>query len=327
VPDPNHTPGDAAVFAALEPMLARAGVSAIGGIRRRPSAYRTSFPLEEIEVDGEDGTVRLAFKRLGWSELDGNARLAKPRFLHDPRREPAVYESLLGPAAIGAPRLFGSSVDPDRERYWLFVEWVDGRELHQVGDRSLWEAAAAWLARMHEQLGADLEQHARSGRLLDHNASFYRLWMQRAREFAKAAADHASPAPALDWLARRHESVVEALLSLPRTVIHGEFYASNVLVGGDAAEPRVAPVDWEVAAVGPGLTDLAALVGGDWPAPDRSAIAAAYGAVAPHRDLDFARLQLAVQWLGWAPPTWSPPPGQRHDWLAEALELAEGLEL
>ena len=26
---------------------------------------------------------------------------------------------------------------------------------------------------------------------------------------------------------------------MPRTVIHGEFYASNVLVAGDVAEPRV----------------------------------------------------------------------------------------
>jgi thiamine kinase-like enzyme len=90
----------------------------------------------------------------------------------------------------------------------------------------------------------------------------------------------------------------------------------------------VAPVDWEVAAVGPGLTDLAALVGG-WSDQGREAIAAAYASVADASlaSLDYARLQLALKWLGWAPPSWTPPEGQRHDWLVEALELAERLGL
>ena len=44
-------------------------------------------------------------------------------------------------------------------------------------------------------------------------------------------------------------------------------------------------------------------------------------------DLDLARLQVAIQWLGWAPPEWEPPEGQRHDWLGEAVALAEGMEL
>ena len=69
-----------------------------------------------------------------------------------------------------------------------------------------------------------------------------------------------------------------------------------------------------------------------WPQADREALANAYAAepgVPPfdYRDLDLARLQVAIQWLGWAPPAWVPPEGQRHDWLAEALELAERLGL
>lgn len=132
--------------------------------------------------------------------------------------------------------------------------------------------------------------------------------------------------------------MVEALQALPRTVLHGEFYASNVLVASDSghtpvgrkSDARVAPVDWELA-VGPGLTDLAALVSG-WPEADRGALAAAYAAepgvpAFTLRDLDFARLQVAIQWLGWAPPEWEPPEGQRHDWLGEAVALAEELEL
>jgi len=153
--------------------------------------------------------------------------------------------------------------------------------------------------------------------------------MQRAREFARATGQPASRARAIDRLGERHGTVVEALLALPKTVIHGEFYASNVLVDADSAQARVAPVDWELAATGPGPTDLAALVSGDWAAEDRAAIASAYrsAAGASLEGLDFARLQLAIQWLGWAPAAWIPPKGQRHDWLAEAVALSDSLGL
>ena len=323
-----QAPADAEVLAALR-VAPRRGSAPVRALRRRPSAYQTSFPLEELVLELEDGSRRrLAFKRLAWDELDAQARLAKPRFLHDPRREPAVYASVLEPAELGGPRFYASVAEPVQERHWLFVEWVEGRELYQVGELALWEAAAGWLARMHAGLGSDVERHAAAGRLLDHDAAFYRRWIERAREFAAVPGQPASRASAVEWLAERHEVVVEALLALPRTVIHGEFYASNVLVAPDTGEPRVAPVDWELAAVGPGLTDLAALVSGDWSERDRLALAGAYGVGGDSlRDLEFARLQLAIQWLGWAPPEWIPPPGQRHDWLGEAQALAEGLGL
>jgi len=320
-------PTDAELMAAVrEAMRPLDGAVAVA-LRRRPSEYRTSFPLEELEVELDDGgSLRLAFKRLDWDGLDEGARLAKPRFLHDPGREPAVYASVLGPD-LGAPRYHGAVLGP--ERHWLFVEWVEGRELYQVGERELWEAAARWLATLHVRLAPDLERHAEAARLVDHDAAFYRRWIERARHFAGDPGQPAARRAGVEWLAARHEAVVEALLTLPQTVLHGEFYAANVLVAADTPVPRVAAVDWEVAAAGPGVSDLAALISGDWAPQDREAIAAAYGGVggASVEGLDHARLQLAIQWLGWAPPRWAPPEGQRHDWLAEALELAEGLGL
>ena len=281
----------------------------------------------------EDGSeLRLAFKQLGWSDLDEQARLAKPRFLHDPRREAAVYASVLAPIALSVPRYYGSVVEPEAERYWLFVEWVDGRELYQVGDRTLWEAAARWLGEMHVRLGEDLVTHAERGRLLDYDEAYYRRWIDRARRFSRAPGQPATRSRSLDWLGERYGPVIEALLALPKTVVHGEFYASNVLVESNAPEPRVCPVDWELAATAPGLVDLAALISGGWGNEDRTAIISAYrSAVGPEsfsaQQLDFARLHIAVQWLGWAPPSWIPPEEQRHDWLGEALALAEGLGL
>jgi thiamine kinase-like enzyme len=142
----------------------------------------------------------------------------------------------------------------------------------------------------------------------------------------------------IKWLAKRYDRVVERLLTLPVTFIHGEFYASNVLVNNTGGKLRVCPVDWELAGVGPGLIDLTALVSGGWSAEEKEALAKAYHAELTLRDersmdleevliaLDYCRLHLAVQWLGWA-SEWSPPPEHAHDWLGEALSLAEKLEL
>ena len=99
------------------------------------------------------------------------------------------------------------------------------------------------------------------------------------------------------------------------------------------------PVDWEMAAVGPGLVDLAALTAGGWTADERTALALAYhaalaqaGGPPPAREeefltaLDYCRLHLAVQWSGWS-SGWSPPAEHAQDWLGEALSLAEKLGL
>jgi aminoglycoside phosphotransferase (APT) family kinase protein len=139
----------------------------------------------------------------------------------------------------------------------------------------------------------------------------------------------------LTWIARRYRSVVDSLTALPATVIHGEFYPSNIVVDDSRPDGRIAVVDWEMAAVGPAVIDLAALVGGRYPEAMRESMLQAYRAAIPANDsawrdatgdepLLCARLHLAIQWLGWA-PGWSPPHEQRHDWLAEAMETAERL--
>lgn len=330
-------PADSEVRAALERALAEVGSELTGPVERRPSPYRTSFPIEELRVElvGR-GPVRLGCKLLDWEELEPGAQLAKPRFLHDPGREPAVYRALLPPAPAGPPEFFGAV---EGERRWLFFEWVEGRELFQVGERALWEEAARWLARFHVAAAPQLDRHRAEARLIDHDAAFYRCWIERAGDFAQQRDD--GSAAAVARLRERHDQVVEGLLALPRTALHGEFYASNVLVGsasdfvhtpvGQESDTRVAPVDWELAAAGPALTDLAALVSG-WPAADREALVAAYAAepgvaAFTSRDLDLASLQVAIQWLGWAPPQWEPPEEQRYDWLGEAVRLAEELGL
>jgi len=323
-------PSDQELRQALGEALARAGAGAPVEIHRGRSEYRSTFPLEDLRVTLADGgRLRLAFKRLQREQLSPQARLAKPSFLFDSAREPAVYRTVLPDAPAGPARYLGSVVKHEGEA-WLFVEWVDGRELYQVGDRALWVQVARWLGDLHGSLVPDVEHRVGQAHLLEHDAAYYERWISRARRFAADGGGASDAARFLDGLAKRYDEIVQALLALPRTVVHGDFFASNVLVSGAADTVRVAPVDWELAAVGSGLTDLAALISGDWTEAERDEMTAAYASrpgVAPFsaRELDLARLQLAVQCLGWAPADWVAPEGHRHDWLADAFALAQRL--
>jgi len=95
----------------------------------------------------------------------------------------------------------------------------------------------------------------------------------------------------------------------------------------------IRPVDWEMAAIGTGLTDLAAFVSG-WGAADRERLTGAYFTAwgeggpseAASTQLRHCRLHVALQWIGWS-PHWRPPPEHARDWLSEAVELAEELDL
>lgn len=300
-------------------------------LERRESAYRSSFALEELDLELEDGQrLALIFKALGEKNLSEAARRVKPPFLHDPRRELEAYELVLGPARLGTATCFGTHVEPAEGRYWLFIERISGVPLYEVGNRSSWEHVARWLARAHRQLA---RAAPRAPSLLRYDAEFFRVWPQRALRFSHL---DEPVRRRLAEIVARYEAVVDRLVSLPRTVLHGEFYASNVLVDDPEAPERVCPIDWEQAAVGPGLVDLAAHAAGRWAREDRAAIARAYREELTNartdptdtfeRDLELCRLHLAFQWLGWA-ENWTPPDDHRHDWATEALRIADELSL
>jgi phosphotransferase family enzyme len=276
-------------------------------IERRPSRYQTSFRLEELDIWlGEEQPLRLVIKDLSRSTLSTVALKAKPEFSYDPLREIAVYETILAGTSSGPPICYASVGQPDLNQTWLVLERVPGIELYQVGSLEVWRTVARWLSAFH---ASHQSRPPTSKHLLRYDRVFYLRWLERALEFTGAP---------LEPIARRYEDVIDLLLALPPTFIHGEFYASNVLVDG----LRVAPVDWEVAAIGPGLVDLAALTTG-WDDEARRAIESAYGRISQDA-LDACRLHIALQWLGWS-SEWTPPPEHARDWLSDALAAAQRL--
>ncbi len=300
---------------------------------RSPSRYRSTHILEEVDVELDDGrVVRLLLKAYGASTLEGEP-LARPWFVSDPFRELWAYEHVLDPVRHDVPRLLGTIDGGGRGGERIVLERMEGRELYQVGEFEAWLAAARWLARFHGEGRSMVESLRDSGHLLEQDARLHGRWLGRAIHFARARG-RPWDAAALEGLGGIVDDAVQTLARVPRTVIHGEFYASNVLVSGAPKGWRVRPVDWEGIAAGPGVLDLAALVAG-WEDRKKEEITDAYrrtcdprpagGPAGFRRELLCARLIGAVQWLGWA-ESWTPPREHAQDWLAEASHVAGLLE-
>jgi aminoglycoside phosphotransferase (APT) family kinase protein len=308
----------------------------IVALERRPYRYATSAPLEELRVRTDVGAeTLLILKDLSRDRLLRDARASKPEFLHEPRRELETYRRVLAPAGIG-PRAFAVVDDAQRGQQWLLLEKVPGVELWQVGELSVWERVAGWLGGLHAQFDERVDAVREANpHLLEYSSASYRNWRDRA---CAALSESADPrARELIGILEADGQVVVRLAALPRTFVHGELYPSNVLVVRTEQPVGVYPVDWEMAAIGPGLIDLAALLGG-WAVPERERLEAAYlrgltdaGGSSPGTDelragVSSCRLLLALQWLGWA-SGWQPPREHAHDWLAEALTSCRELSL
>jgi len=325
------TVGDGALLDALSGSWSERAV----GLRRRSSIYSTSHAIEDVDVELADGTaVHLTLKDFSPERMLDGARRYRPVGMYDARREVDMYRLVL-PAVDGPPRCYASAAPALGEPGWLLLEKVPGVELYQVGDLATWQSAAAWLGRFHAQTAASTAEWVTSiPTLFRFDPAYFRRWPSRVRALGpERLGAHWG---AIEAVAASYDDVVGALEALPQALLHGEFYASNVLVVDGAVGVRVAPVDWEFAGIGPGLLDLAALTMGGWDDDEWRPLALAYRAavagddVTPDRDflegVQFCRLHLCLQWLGWH-RDWKPPSDHAHDWAGIAARIAETLGL
>jgi hypothetical protein len=326
---------------ALEELLCHyfARVVHIERLDRRISEYCSSFIIEELDVTLDDGTSHaLILKDLSMNALMEGAGRVKPWFFYEPMREIETYHRVLASHQLGTATYYGAVIQEECKRYWLFLERVPPGLLWQQGDLEVWKDVARWLAGMHTFLVPETEQResAHIAHLLNYNRDFYWRWMRRAATFVCEGdkSPERKAATAIRDLEGRYEKVVERLAAMPVTVIHGEFFASNVMIDITSERLRVCPVDWEMAAIGPGKIDLAGLTSGGWTREQKDIMALAYYEALPANrtanydrqtfltDLEYCRLHQAVQWLGWS-PFWAPPPEHAQDWLKEALDSAK----
>jgi thiamine kinase-like enzyme len=310
---------------------------------RRQYEYWSSCALEELNIELADGqTMSVLFKDFAPAMMLDLTRAARHDWLYDPAREICVYTRLLNHLELGTAACYASRLDLAGERYWLFLEKINGRELYKVEELAVWQHAARWLARFHRL--ATKFTDTKNLRLLVWDRQCYQKCLERASFFQARRAAEISLSTAtrlgperFQRIATMYSAVVENLLNCPTTIIHGEFYASNVLAVGDSEDASICPIDWETAGLGVPLMDVAALVAGRWSDTQRAAIVGAYWRALDElqrqawgskqrflTSLLGCRLHLAIQMLG-RPPDWEPPDEHRHDWAREADELVEQL--
>lgn len=212
--------------------------------------------------------------------------------------EAAVYSRILQASRATTPTFYGAYRDGETDHTWLILKYLDNSaRLQFTGEPSAAMALAArWIGRFHNAAEERLSR-ASMRFLTRYNTEYYLGW---ARCTSLAAGHLHQRFPWLTPLSRRFEDVVALLVASPPTVIHGEYYPSNVLFRGGI----VYPVDWESAAVATGEIDLAALTE-DWDSDIVRQCELEYQRVrwptgAPadfERRLCSARLYLQFRWL------------------------------
>ena len=222
-------------------IVAMAGRSLVGGW--------IEYQIQRLRVTlGSGERLSVIFKRL----LPHEDPVGKTYM-----REVLIYRRLLAGGRFGAPALYASVHDEERQRYWLFVEDLGDRTLDE-GDVEDWLSAARWLAVLHGAYAGREDELRSVGCLGEHGPRFYNT-------LAAAARRNLALAGAVDGLGRFEDlmtgyaSIVDELVSAPRTFVHGDFGSHNI-----ALQPGrcIRPVDWEWAAIGPGAWDLARLLYG-----------------------------------------------------------------
>lgn len=183
--------------------------------------------------------------------------------------EHLMYQQILGPAGLRAPRLLGLEAarqeegEGDQRYCWVFLEDL-GTQRHDPSDAGQRHRLAGWLG----GLGASTARHPPSALegMPRQGASYFRPFLDaaipglaqlgRSRPFAAGVR-------ALLADVERSLAVVDAnwprlqalAASVPEVLVHGDCLPKNIhVVGG--SEPAVIPIDWGSAGLGLPASDL-----------------------------------------------------------------------
>jgi thiamine kinase-like enzyme len=308
---------------------------------RKPHSYQSSFAIEQLDAIFEDGThLDLILKDISAAGMLHPAKHVRPLIAGKSNREIYVYRKILAEALLGTAVCYSAATHTGRQSNWLLLEKVDGKELYQIGDFDRWQDVARWLARMHGRLAHDTVNQCDVALLEVYDEIYWNGWIDRAlgvlihRESSRS---DATQQVRLSWLESHCRQAASRIGRLPATIVHGEFYASNVLIQHRNDHIRICPIDWETTGIGTGLIDVAALTSGHWSEEQKQALAMAYFDALQRDQLawpefgDFiaavnnCRLLLAMKWIGWC-AGWEPPEEHRFNWVQEAIQMAHAIE-
>ena len=268
-------------------------------VDRSPDPCSSTFPSEIVTCRiGDQGPLKLLCKYSRSERRQLPAWHLSHGSRHGTGYEAWVYRHVLEPLQMTTPRLWGT-YEGRSGWVWLALEYLD--DSIRINSAPQWlESAAAWIGRFHACNETRLSEPAVQF-LSTYTVDYYRGWVRRTLKYGSKFRNDCRH---LGVLSGAFEPGIDALLEPPLTIIHGEYYPSNVLWRSDG----VYPVDWETAAIAAGEIDLAALTE-HWPAETAERCEAAYvrarwpaggDDAAFARRLSAARLYMLLRWTGTA---------------------------
>jgi Phosphotransferase enzyme family len=299
---------------ALVLLASEPGAGRLVGIERRPNEYTSSAPSEIVTCRFAGGkTLQLLLK---YDCLD---RSANSGHWGSVGHEIRVYQDVLQMLPARVPRYYGTFTVEATGQRCLILEWLDKtlRLGSAVETEASMELAAQWVGQFHAAAEARIRE-APIPFLDVYDAAYYVRW---ARQVSQDAGMLHERYPWLLALCERFEEASPGLVKEPLTVIHGEYYPSNILVRDGA----VYPVDWQSAAIARGELDLASMIEG-WKEELGSMCIGVYqrsrwpdGAPEDfYLALALARVHWPLRWLGAHPQTIL---SAHHQWLFDYLAI------
>ncbi|HKZ78299.1 MAG TPA: aminoglycoside phosphotransferase family protein [Pyrinomonadaceae bacterium] len=177
--------------------------------------------------------------------------------------ERAIYEEILPYLPMPTLHYYGYIEEPEGEFCWLFLEDAYGDEFSPCIEehRTL---AARWLATMHTSAADKVG----TVRLPDRGPAYYLRQLRSASDTIIQGLNNSklnlddlttlrSVLSQFELLESHWGEVNRLSHSIPRTLVHGDFVAKNMVVRSNKAGMALLPFDWENAGYGVMITDLA----------------------------------------------------------------------
>lgn len=228
-----------------------AGWRAYAGTAARPVAVETIARSEKSAV-----------YRLRGAGPGGSGIVAKAQSPEGLRVERTVYQRVLPLASVSTVSCYGTIEMPDGW-CWIFLEDAGGRAYAPGSSRDR-VLAARWLAEMH----AATSRLTPPASLPKNDMLRYRNTVARVRESLTdaarrrplAATDHRTLTGIvrqLDALDASWPDIEAQAIALPTGLMHGDFCARNLRVRVARGVTELAVLDWDMAAWGVCVSDLA----------------------------------------------------------------------
>src|SRR5262245_23114167 len=228
---------------------------AITAVSRRRFELATSYSAQVVVVCLDTGEEVKVFLKDFSSTVRPKDRPKQRR-----EREVRVYRELLAGAGLGTAGYYGSILDESGGRLWLLLEFVEGTPVGYLDIAGYWAPAAAQLGRLHGHFAAQAERLSGCDFLARHDADFFWARAELAGRCVTELAPHL--AGELKRIVDRYAPVVRLMAAQPLTLVHGGCRSTNILVKVASDPGRVCIIDWEEAAFGAPLLDLAYLLDG-----------------------------------------------------------------